>query len=85
MKKYLYSEIRLKKEEQDAVETVFLTDLARFSLKYEEFVKESNMPEDIQTGLELSHKALSKLLSTENVEFIGNTGDYVDPELHSVV
>jgi len=41
------------------------------------------LPKDLQTGIELSHKSLDKVLLTEKVEWIGSEGDEVDLDLHS--
>ena len=42
---------RLKKEQQEKVETVFLADLARFSQKYQQFLNENKFDGDLQTGV----------------------------------
>lgn len=43
------------------------------------------MDQDIQTGIELSHKSLEKVLEKEKVEWIGNKGDKFDPDYHTQV
>ena len=67
------------------MEILFLTDLARFSQKYQHFLKQNKLEGDLQTGIELSHKSLDSVLKKERVEWVGEEGTAFDSSLHSRV
>lgn len=61
---------------------LFLTDLARFSQKYDQFLKDNKFDGDLQVGVELSHKSLDKVLEKEKVEWINQKNGPFDAESH---
>ena len=72
----------MKKAEQQNAEEMFLIDLARFSQEFNEYVTNSKLDAKIKKGIELSHKALNKVLVKENVQWIGKQGEPFDKATH---
>lgn len=63
-------------------QTIFLTDLARFNIKYEKVLQSKPFAQQVKAGLELSTKALTKTLAKEGVQLLGQIDEEYNSGLH---
>lgn len=54
---------------------MFITDMARFALKFQRVAQLGKFSPEVKLGLELSSKNLEHKLEREGVEFLGSTGE----------